>query len=137
MLCALWAELDEQKKRENGREFRVAEGELKDLGDALLALEAACQSTRFAADQWQVKPHNWHQITTAVIQCWPAGIPQTLALEQKLRAIDIDLRCLASAPLMPEKYHEGKSHLHELVRETRPLAKEIWEGMVNALAQEP
>ena len=131
------AELDEQKKRENGRAFRVAEGELKDLGDALLVLETACHSTHFAADQWQAKPRNWHQITSAVIQCWPAGIQQTLALEQRLRAIDINLRCLASAPLMPEKYHDGKSHLQELVRETRPLAKEIWEGMVSALAQEP
>jgi hypothetical protein len=131
------AELDDEKKLQNVekelqnlRELERAQGRLKDLGDALLVLEQASQSTHFSADQWKAKPTDWHEIIGPVIRVWPDGIQKTVALEQKLRAIDINLQCLASAPMDNEHFHEGKAHLKDIVHETQSLVREIWEGMM-------
>jgi hypothetical protein len=122
-------ELNLEKRLQNGRELIRAQGRLKDLGDALLVLSQAADSVSFAPDQWKAKPLDWHEMTDAVIRIWPGGIPRVGNLEQRLRAIDIDLQCLACAPVN-DRFNQGRAHLKGLLGETLPLVREIWEGMM-------
>jgi hypothetical protein len=127
-------ELNLEKKLQNGREIVRTQGRLKDLGDMLLGLEQALQSTRFASEEWEAKPSDWHEMMDTVIQIWPGGIPKVSVLEQRLRAIDLRLRRLASAPMVNEVFHQEKANLKDFVHETGPFVAEVWNGMMNAVA---
>ena len=65
------AELNDEKKRENGRDLHRIHGRLQDLNEQFLVLEWELQSIRFEAANWKVLPNDWHQVICAVIDFWP------------------------------------------------------------------
>lgn len=124
-------ELTIEKQLQNGRDVLRTQGRLKDLGDTLVVLEQALQSTRFVPDQWKAKPSDWHEMGNTVTRIWVEGAQRMLELEQRLRAIDVRLGRLASAPIVTENFNQEKADLRDFVHETRPLVAEVWNGMMN------
>jgi hypothetical protein len=127
------AELEEDKRRENGRMLRHAEAQLQDVGEKLLLLRSATRSVHFAAEHWRVRPEDWHEVSGAIIFFWPEGIPQAMEFDKKLREIDLDLQALAHVPVSNESRHEGLEHICKLVDEAHPLMGEIWDGLIRSV----
>lgn len=119
-------ELTEEKKRQNGRELLRTTGRLLDLNDQMLGLEGATRSIKFEPSAWKLKPPDWHEVRSAVIEYWPEGTDRILVLERKLREIDLDLQLLSS-PLSNEEFWAGREHLKQLLDGARPLLSEIAE----------
>lgn len=126
------AELNLEKSIQNNDQVLRVQGCLKDLGDLFLVLEQALNSIKFVASDWKAKPQNWHEIGSTISRVWPQGISKITALEQRLRAIDINLKCLAEAPLDNNDFWARKATLKTAIVETTPLIREIWEGMIES-----
>jgi hypothetical protein len=125
------SQLKEDRRLLSGRRALRAYGRLQDLNDIFVVIKGEILKDIFKAeDHNPLMPDDWHDISIAVMETWPQGIERTAILENKIRAIQMDIYLLCK-PLNLGATGQGIAHVDQLLTEALELLRGIGSDMLH------